>query len=311
MVAKLGRRQRVGLGVLLRPRLLDLGAAQDCVDLAVEQVDDRLRGADRHHHADPDGGLVAGNAGLGEGRDVGQRDRARAPAGAQGLDLVGLDQRRHRGHRVEHHLDLAAEDVVARARAAAIGNMDKVGARQVFEQLARHVVVRALAGRGVVELAGLGLRERDEFLHVVGRHGRVHHHHELGAKQHRDRNEVAQQLIGLVGDQGLVDGLGGRHHDQGVAVGRRLRAFGGADHRAGARPVLHHEALLERLPQLLREHARENVGRAAGAERHDHPDHMVGIILLRHGGRGQGQAEGHAGQCYAVPQGRHRGASPS
>ena len=46
-------------------------------------------------------------------------------------------------------------------------DMHDVGAGHGFEQLGRHVIGRAGAGRRVVELAGLRLGERDELLEVL------------------------------------------------------------------------------------------------------------------------------------------------
>ena len=245
---------------------------QRLVDLGVELVDDRLRRAGRRHDAEPDGGLVARQAGLGDGRHVRQHGRARRAGGAERPHLAGLDVRRHGGDGVEHHLHVAADGVGARFAAAAVRHMHDVGVAHGFEQLAGHVIGRAGPRRGIVELARLGLQQRHELLQVLGRHGRVHHHHQVGVVDRRHRHEVAHQVERLGGDQRLVDGVGVRHHQQRVAVGRRLGDLVGAGDRAGARPVLDHERLLEGLLQMLADEARIDVGRAAGAERHDDLD---------------------------------------
>src|SRR2546426_9422802 len=61
------------------------------------------------------------------------------------------------------------------------------------------------------------------------------------------------------------------------------------------RSVLDHEALLERLAQLLPERAREDVGRAAGDIRHHDADGSGGV-LLPGGCPGQGQRREHEEQ---------------
>src|SRR5262249_52436195 len=63
------------------------------------------------------------------------------------------------------------------------------------------------------------------------------------------------------------------------AVGRRFCGGLGADDGSGAGPVLHHKRLLERLAQLLAKRPREDIGRTAGAEWHDHLDRARRIIL--------------------------------
>jgi len=60
-----------------------------------------------------------------------------------------------------------------------------------------------------------------------------------------------------------------RRGDQRVAVWLGLGGIGGADHAAGAGPVLDHEGLSELVAQRLRNRARGDVGIAAGAEQID------------------------------------------
>ena len=79
------------------------------------------------------------------------------------------------------------------------------------------------------------------------------HHHQVRIIDRRDRDEVAHQLVRLVRDQRLVDGVRVRHHQQRVAVRRRLRDRIGADDRARAGAILDDECLLEMLGEMLRD----------------------------------------------------------
>ena len=119
-------------------------------------------------------------------------------------------------------------------------------------------------------------------------------HDQVGVVQRRDRHEIAHQPEWLAGDQRFVGRVGVRHHQQRVAVGRRLRDRVGPDDRSGARPVLHHEGLLELLGEMLRDHARIHVGRAAGAERHDQA-HLAGRIVLCRGADGRSKPQKRKG----------------
>ena len=65
-------------------------------------------------------------------------------------------------------------------------------------------------------------------------------------------------------------------------------------------PVLDHEGLLERFAEMLREHARIDVGRAAGAERHDDL-HRARRIILRLRGIRRGKHEQSSGNPEHVP----------
>ena len=72
---------------------------------------------------------------------------------------------------------------------------------------------------------------------------------------------------------------------QRVAVGRGARDLGGAERAAGAADVLDdHRLAAERLAHRLGEVARDLVGRAAGGERDDDRDRLVGIL-----GEGRGR----------------------
>jgi hypothetical protein len=60
------------------------------------------------------------------------------------------------------------------------------------------------------------------------------------------RSEVAHQVVGLLRDERLVHRVRVRHHENRVAVGRRLRDRVGADDRAAAGTVLDHHGMAER-----------------------------------------------------------------
>ena len=57
-----------------------------------------------------------------------------------------------------------------------MGDVHDIGAAHGFEQLAGHVIGRAGAGRGIVEVAGLGFQQRQKLLQVFGRNRGMHHH---------------------------------------------------------------------------------------------------------------------------------------
>ena len=127
---------------------------------------------------------------------------------------------------------------------------------------------------------------------------------QVGIVERRHRHEIAHQLERLVRDQRLVGRVRVRHHQQRVAVGRRLRDRIGADDRAGAGPVLDDEGLLELFGEMLRDDARVDVGRTAGAERHDHA-HLPRRIVLRLGRTERSEREQREGdnaqQCHELP----------
>jgi hypothetical protein len=88
-----------------------------------------------------------------------------------------------------------------------------------------------------------------------------------------DRREIAQRVERHAAVEMWIDrDLAVRKQPYRVAVGRRLGDQLGGDVAVRARPVLDDHRLAERLRQLLRQHARRDVGRAAGRDRNDEAD---------------------------------------
>ena len=147
-----------------------------------------------------------------------------------------------------------------------------------------------------VHLARLVLRQLDELRHGLRRHRSADNEIERIVQQHAQRAKVLLRVVRLLRLQHGRDHLArvGAEHQR-VAV-----RFGGGDAagpddagRAGL--VLDDERLAERSLQLLGDHARVGVGRAARCERH-HDAHRpvriaVGGIGLRKRGRSERKQE--------------------
>ena len=76
-----------------------------------------------------------------------------------------------------------------------------------------------------------------------------------------------------------------------MAVGRRLRHLGRGNRAVGAGLVLHHHRLAKRLAERLRDDAHHDVGRRAGAERHQHADRLARVLCGRRAGAEQRDGE--------------------
>jgi hypothetical protein len=136
--------------------------------------------------------------------------------------------------------------------------------------------------------------ERHQVVHAVDRQRRMHHQHGRDVGHERDRREVRDWVEAHLRVQELVHGV--RAHgaeQQGVAVRRRARGRLGADIAGGAAAILDQHRLAPLLAHLLRDHAPEDVGGAAGRPRYDHA-HGFGRIGLR---RNLRSGEGEKGEC--------------
>ena len=163
-----------------------------------------------------------------------------------------------------------------RLAAALVGHADEIGAGARLEQLGGQMRQAARAGVREVELARIGLRVGDEFLHALPRRGGMHHEDLVALGNLRDRREALRRIVAGARrhrrDHGEHAGVADQQRQ---AVGRRGRDRARADRAARAGTVLHDRRLAE-LRQDLREEPRRNVGRPARRRGHDQPDRLVG-----------------------------------
>lgn len=256
--------------------------------------DDGRRRLRRRHDADIALRGEALHAALDECRDVGRelgtlRRRDRDDAG-----VAAFVQRQRGGEFRHRRLDGAAHQIGHQRAAALVGNVRDVGAGRSLEALERHVRRAADAASGHVDR--LLLRQRDQFRQRLGLDLVVEDDAVRHVAGQRHRREVLERIVGKVR---LHEGIDGerpvRADEQRVAVGRRVRHEFGADAAAGAAAVVDHNRLAERARNAFADDAADDVGVAAGGERHDQVDRPVGIGGeggARQQARGRAEAEG-------------------
>ena len=163
------------------------------------------------------------------------------------------------------------------------------------------MVQRAVAGRGDVVLARVGLGQRDQLLDVVGGKARVRRQHVAGVGQRGDGFEILHRVEPAALVQPGVDDLRAVGlHQQRVAVGLGLGNVGRAHVAAGAWPVVDDDRLPQLLRQLLPQHAGNRVVGAAGRLRHDDGDWLGRKALLRVGAPRGGAGQQQHAQVAAV-----------
>ena len=227
--------------------------------------------------------------------------------------------RDHRRHVVEDDLHLSAQHIGERRRCAAIGNVLHFHAGHRHEQFAREMHRRAVARRGHVHLAGIGLGVGDELRNGFCRNVRAHRHDVRRARDASDGHDIANEVEVQLGIKRGVDRIRRIDQQNGVAVGRGVHDRFGADVVSGSGLVLDDELLAEPLRQPLRDHARGDVGAAAGREWHDDA-HRTRWIGLRHRDarqrrqrdRGCGEMQKlPARKCHEARPGRSASAKPT
>jgi hypothetical protein len=99
--------------------------------------------------------------------------------------------------------------------------------------------------------------------------GGIDRHQDRGGGDHGDRREISLGIVGQLRVNARIDHVTGRHQQQRVAVGRRLRDDCRADCAASAAAIVDHDWLAHAFVELLPEHAPYYVGAAARRIRHD------------------------------------------
>ena len=173
---------------------------------------------------------------------------------------------------------------------------------RVPEQFHGHVRRCRVACRSVVEGAGPGFHECDQFPRVAGREIRARDQQHRKRSDQSDRREVSRRVVGQVGNQNRVDA---RHpavnHDQRVAVGRRLGCGHHADGASAAGAIFDNDRLAKVLGQSGCYLAGQNVSEPTRGNGRDELDGVIRIRLAERRGR-----RDHAGQRRYAHQRPHR-----
>ena len=102
-----------------------------------------------------------------------------------------LEQRAAR----EIHVDAPRNEIVEHGAGAAIRHMGHVEAGHLLEQLDGEMRCAAGAGRCHRDLARVGFRMGDEFLHRLGRRRVRHEHVVREVEEVRDRRKVGDRIV--------------------------------------------------------------------------------------------------------------------
>jgi hypothetical protein len=243
---------------------------------------------------------------LGHRGNVGQHRQALRGADRDGAQLAALHVRQQRRHAGRAGLRATGQQVGQLGTGATIRDVGHEGPGDHLQVLHRQVAGTGVAGRPVVDLAGVAPDVRDELLEVPRRHVGMDDEHVRNARQHRHRDEVPVHVVGQVVEDVRVHGQ--RAHmtqDQRVPVGRGLGHLGHRWNSGTAALVVDEHRLAELPAQLLRHGARDDLARAAGGEGHDEADRPGRPAGLREGRTGQGQRRG--GEDGSAMDGGHGG----
>jgi hypothetical protein len=157
--------------------------------------------------------------------------------------------------------------------------MPYLHSRALQQVLGNQMLRRAHPDRGIVQLVGLLVDERDKGLDIGRRRVFRHHDHVGGLADHADRREALHRIVGHLLDHHRRHRVTGADREGGVAVIGGLGDDAAGDRATGAGAVFYHELLAEDLRQPLGNDARDNVGSTAGPESDQDANRLVRPVL--------------------------------
>ncbi|MCY1211081.1 hypothetical protein D9M72_227880 [compost metagenome] len=192
------------------------------------------------------------------------------------------------GHGLEAVLDLPAHQVGQQRAAALVRHVQRIDAALQLEHLQRQVLGRARAGGAEAHGAGRSLAGGDDVFHAEGLLARVGDE-QVGRDAHEhDRHEVAFDAVAQLGLQAGCERVAvDVGHEQGAAVAGLLRHVVGREHAGDAGLVLDDDLLAPHRRELLRDHACQRVGAAAGWKAHHDAHGARGPLLCEQPGHAQ------------------------
>ena len=110
-------------------------------------------------------------------------------------DLPGQHQRQRYGAILQRQRDLTGNNILDRAAAALVGNVDDVKAGALVEHFADHVGRRSDPGRRIAEPAGVSFAVRNQLGDGLDRQCRVDHHDIGGGADQRHQGESAGGIV--------------------------------------------------------------------------------------------------------------------
>ena len=182
-------------------------------------------------------------------------------------------------------LQITAEQIGQAGARALVRNMQHARTGVLFKHGTNEMRQTTDAGRTIGNALRLGLGLRDEFLQVVGFERATGHHDQGPNGEQADGRDAIDRIVGQFVER-RIHTITRRHQTHRVAVGVGTYCEFSTDGAATAGVIIHNKILTELFGELLAQRARDDVGAATGAERHNQTDRFGRPLRFgRHSGQ--------------------------
>src|SRR5436190_1443162 len=269
---------------------------------------DELRGhLRRGDRADPITELEARVAELCERRHLRQQSRTGAACDRERLQPAGPDQRQRGDQSIEHQRHLAADDILQRRRRALVGDMQQVDPGALVEHESGVVRHGARAIRGIAELAGICLCERDQLLQRVGLESGMRDEDETGTRHLRNGLQVLERIEAHLEHERDLGQNVLRTDKERLPVGRGAHQRVDCNRAAATGLVFDDDRLADAGRYAFRDDAGGSIRGSARRRRNDKPDWLVRPADRRRREQGGSHARQQAKQPLPERAGLHAG----
>ena len=216
------------------------------------------------------------------------------PRHRNGTQLARLHMRQRRGHLVKVHRHLPAQYIVDCRACTTIGNVHHLDTRRLDELRPPHMANGAVAGRGVADLAGIGLQVGHQLCKIFDRnHAVVDHDNARGLHHLAHAHKVFDGVIRQFFVHRWVDAMGGQcGNTKGIAI-HSARHFGHANGATSTGLVFNDHGLAQQLAQSILHIARHHVGSPPWREWHNDAQWCRVLCGGQHGETGRQSDYGH------------------
>jgi hypothetical protein len=252
--------------------LLNASVGQSLYDSGVELCNEAWRRTSRSPQAVPNRNVESRRTCLIDARNVRRRGNSLVRSYRVRANCPCAEMRQGECRLWNHEIDLTREQVLHSRRAAAIRNELDLRASDLLEKNAGNMCGTARPDRRHRGLALAFFQPGNQFMQILGGYIALRDDQLRVGRDQRDWLEVGHDVEWQRINRAIEDVRAREANSNGVAIRCRTREAANTNIASAARHILDNDGLAQSRAHVLRECARNHVGRTAGRNRNDERD---------------------------------------